>query len=105
MQHPSMIENIEEMRQREGIDDVELREAIRGLCVGDCVWLTFLTDGQPFSGEMIRIAITRIRGRKFQGKLTRGPTSPRLSHLRRGDLVSFTADHIHSLANGPTQKP
>ena len=39
------IENIEAMRLRQGIDDVELRAAIRGLGVGDSVRLTI------FSGD------------------------------------------------------
>ena len=37
MQKTVEIENIEEMRRREGIEDVELREEIRGLRVGDFV--------------------------------------------------------------------
>src|SRR5437764_1036180 len=43
MRHRVKIEDIEEMRQRQGIDDAELREAIRGLEVGDLVRLTLLT--------------------------------------------------------------
>jgi hypothetical protein len=42
MRHTVAIEDIEEMRRQEGIDDVELRKAIRGLHVGDSVKLTFL---------------------------------------------------------------
>ena len=49
------IENIEEMRLREGIDDVELRENIRSLKIGDVVRLTVLTGGlvhgRDFVGE------------------------------------------------------
>ena len=43
MRNPVEIENIEEMRRREGIDDVELRSEIRDLQVGDSVRLTLMT--------------------------------------------------------------
>ena len=43
MRNPVQIENIEEMRRREGIDDVELRSEIRDLQVGDSVRLTLMT--------------------------------------------------------------
>ena len=47
------IENIEEMRLREGIDDTELRKEIRRLKVGDFVRLTMLTraPSMPNSGN------------------------------------------------------
>jgi len=41
------IENIEKLRLREGIKDVELRRAIRGLRAGDYVKLTLLTGAAP----------------------------------------------------------
>jgi len=37
------LENIDELRQSHGIDDVELHEAIARLRVGDHVFLTFLS--------------------------------------------------------------
>ena len=56
------IENIEEMRCRQGIDDVELREAIRGLRVGDVVRLTFLAGAGSSAGETLSVRVTSIRG-------------------------------------------
>src|SRR5436309_2910036 len=47
MRNSVEIENIEAMRLLEGIDDVELREGIRGLAVGDLVKLTLLAGGRP----------------------------------------------------------
>jgi hypothetical protein len=100
MRHPVEIENIEEMRRREGIEDVELREEIRGLRVGDLVKLTFLTGAH--SSETLLVRITSIRGAAFRGKLANGPTSAGLSSLRVGSPVAFTAAHIHSL---PRKRP
>jgi len=45
------IEDIEGMRQREGIDDVELREAVARLVVGDLVRLTLLPAPGARAGE------------------------------------------------------
>jgi hypothetical protein len=92
-----VIENIEEMRRREGIDDVELREAIRALRVGDLVRLTLLTGTGPVAAEKRLVRITRIRGDDFRGKLADRPASPRGSNLRCGWPVVFTRHHIHSL--------
>ncbi len=94
------IENIEEMRFREGIEDPELREEIRGLAVGDFVNLTFLTGSKAPGGETLVVRITSIRGSAFRGKLVRGPTLAGLSELRAGSAVAFTMAHIHSLAKG-----
>ena len=90
------IENIEEMRLREGIDDVELREEIRRLSVGDLVNLTLL-GGAKSAGENGVIRITSIRGNAFRGKLVNRLTSPGLAGVPIGTLVVFTAGHIHSL--------
>ncbi len=92
------IEDIEELRTMEGIDDVELRDEIRGLRAGDFVKLTFRTETQPFARETLSVRITSIRGRAFRGKLTQGPTLIGLPELRAGSLVRFTAAHIHSIA-------
>jgi hypothetical protein len=100
MWHAIAIENIEELRSQLGIEDRELREAIRGLRVGDLIRLTFLPGEAPNAGETLEVRITRIDGSHFRGKLMDGPTSPGLSHLRRGASVGFTKDEIHSLAKG-----
>jgi hypothetical protein len=94
------IENIEEMRRREGIEDVGLREEIDGLRVGDFVKLTFLTGTRPPAGETLLVRITRIRGDSFRGKLASRPAYRGLSGLRVGTPVVFTAAHIHSLPKG-----
>jgi hypothetical protein len=95
------IENIEEMRRLEGIEDVELRRAIRALRAGDFVKLTLLTGPTPFSGETLLVRITRIQGDAFRGKLAEQPASARLSQLRCGSSVVFTRHHIHSIPKGP----
>jgi hypothetical protein len=105
MRHAIVIENIEEMRTRAGIDDVELREAIRGLQVGDFVRLTLLTGTMRPVGETVTVRITRILGDDFEGRLGERPASAGLSKLRCGSLVTFTRHHIHSLAEGrPTRE-
>jgi hypothetical protein len=96
MRHPVEIEDIEGKRRQEGIEDVELREEIRGLRVGDVVKLTFLAG--PHSFETLPVRITRIRGSAFRGKLAVGPTATGLLSLRLGSAVTFTTEHIHSLA-------
>ena len=95
MRAPLQIENIDEMRRREGIDDVALRDEIRGLKVGDFVKLTLLSG--PASCESVAVRITSIKGAAFRGKLTDRPASAALSDLRAGAALAFTAAHIHSL--------
>ena len=97
MRHPVAIENIQAMRRQAGIEDLELREALRGLRIGDLVRLTLLTGTTPSAGETLRVRITRIRGDEFRGKLADRPVAPALSQLRAGSPVAFTAAHIHSL--------
>ena len=92
------IQNIENMRRREGIEDVELREAIRRLRVGALVKVTLLAGAQGDSGETLLVRITSIRGDTFRGKLVSRPTSAGLSGLRAGLALAFTGSHIHSLA-------
>jgi len=89
------IEDIEEMRRREGIDDVELRSDIRALAVGDFVNLTLVTS--PHSFETLLVRITSRKGSAFRGKLANRPTSTGLSELPAGSPVAFTTAHIHSL--------
>jgi hypothetical protein len=96
MQDPIVIENIEEMRSQEGIDDVELRTRIRGLAVGDFVKLTFLTGLKTF--ETLLVRITRIKGSAFRGKLASEPACTGQSKLHVGTAVAFTTAHIHSVA-------
>ena len=98
MWKPIEIENIEEMRRREGIDDVELREEIRELEIGDLVKVTLLTGTKSF--ETVLVRITSIRGYAFRGKLANRPASSGLSKLRIGAPLAFTTAHIHSLAKG-----
>jgi hypothetical protein len=93
------IENIEEMREQVGIDDVELREAVRGLRPGDVVRLTLVTAA-PAARETIRVRVTGARGPEFLGRLADRPTAPGLAALRAGSRVTFRAAHIHSVAKG-----
>jgi hypothetical protein len=94
------IENIEAMRRLEGIDDVELREEIRGLEIGDRVNLTLVAGGKASAGETLLVRITSIRGPAFRGKLATRPASAGLAKLRVGSPVVFTTAHIHSLPRG-----
>jgi hypothetical protein len=88
------IEDIEEMRRREGIDDVELRAEIRCLTVGAIVKLTFVTELRAF--KTVPVRITQIRGMRFRGKLLQ----PALT-LPRGKMVVFTFAHVHSVVKRP----
>jgi hypothetical protein len=101
MRHTVTIENIDELRKQEGIDDVELHDEIRRLRVGDYVRLTFLTDGKPFTGETLFVRITSIKDSAYRGKLAGDPTLTGLGELHAGSSVSFTADHIHSISREP----
>jgi hypothetical protein len=106
MRHPVEIENIEEMRQREGIDDVELRDEIRSLQVGDCVKLTFQAGTKSMASETLAVRITAISGDQFRGKLAKEPAGLGLSTLRLGSAVRFTTAHIHSIAKKqPAREP
>jgi hypothetical protein len=98
MRHPLEIENIDDLRRREGIDDAELREDVRRLRVGDHVKLTFLNPANPCARETLVVRITSIKGETFRGKLASPPTRAELSRLRAGSPVTFTRDQIHSIA-------
>ncbi len=89
------IENIEEMRRQEGIDDDELRMEIRELRSGDFVRLTLMTNTKSF--ETVLVRITSIRGSAFRGKLVKRPNSSGLRRLGAGAAITFTTAHIHSL--------
>jgi hypothetical protein len=97
MKNPVEIENIEGMRCRAGIDDVELRDQIRSLRVGDTVNLTFLKDAASPTGETLPVRITFIRGDCFRGSLAVKPASAQLSKLMSGGPIIFRAAHIHSI--------
>jgi hypothetical protein len=90
------IENIDEMRQCEGIDDVELHEAIERLRAGDHVRLTFVSGANQ--RETLPVRITSIRTGRFRGRLVGPATRARLVGLRSDALVTFTAGQIHSIA-------
>ena len=88
------IENIEEMRQSEGIDDVALRTEVRDLKAGDFVRITLLGSA---SAETLTVRITSIVGPAFRGRLVRRPTGTGLFDVTTMTPLSFTANHIHSV--------
>lgn len=96
MHDPIEIENIEEMRRQQGIEDVELAEEIRRLRVGDVIKLTFLTKMHSF--DLAPVRITRITGISFRGKLVRAAAC-----FGRGKFVEFTIAHIHSVVTPPAK--
>lgn len=102
MRNPIVVEDIEGMRRRQGIDDVELREEIRGLKSGDVIKLTLLTRTGSYAGETLLVRITRIRKPVFYGELAMRPTFNGLTKLRVGSPVRFTSAHIHSI---PKRQP
>jgi len=89
------LENIEELRREQGIDDVDLRMEIRTLKAGDFVKLTFVVGAGAF--ETLSVRITSIRGSAFRGKLVKRPKGSRLSELQAVAPILFTTAHIHSL--------
>jgi hypothetical protein len=91
------IENIEEMRRLVGIEDVELRQSIRRLRVGDRVRLTLLAGPGQTAARTLWFRITRVEGRRFRGRLAEGQGA---AGLRPRTILSFTAAHIHSVAGG-----
>jgi hypothetical protein len=91
------IEAIERMQRQAGIDDIELRDEILLLQVGDTVKLTFVKDALTLTGETLAVRITFIRGCSFRGSLTVKPTSTQLSRLLLGATIKFKAVHIHSI--------
>lgn len=97
MDHAVGIENIQELRRQEGIEDVELWDEIHGLEVGDFVNLTLLASANAVAGETLLVRITSIRGSGFRGKLAARPASAGLARLPVGFPIVFAADHIHSV--------
>ena len=84
------IENIDAIRREQGIEDIELRLEIRNLRAGDIVRLTFVSGPRPL--ETVSVRITQIRGTAFRGKLVK-----KTSTLPVGQLIVFSAVHIHSV--------
>ncbi len=103
MRNPIVVEDIERMRRRQGIDDAELRDEIRQLRIGDFVKLTLLARTGSGAGETLPVRITRIRGSIFCGELAVRPTFNGLPKLRLGSPVRFTTSHIHSVPKRQTK--
>jgi hypothetical protein len=97
--HTVLIEDIAGRRRREGIDDPDLQDDIRGLAVGDLVRITLRAE-QSHTGETVVVRITEIGSAGFRGALAGKPASKTLATLGVGFAFAFTADHIHSLPNG-----
>jgi hypothetical protein len=104
MRNPAEIENIEELRRRQGIDDDELRQEIERLEVGDTVKLTFLFGRNPPSAETLSVRITSMRGMAFRGKLASKPDAIGLAKLRLGATIVFSAADIHSIPREQAHK-
>ncbi len=102
MRKPVEIQNIEEMRRQEGIDDFELRVGIRALKAGDLIKLSLLTGTASFETRVVQI--TSIRGSAFRGRLLHRKASTASARLRLGAAVAFTTDHIHSIAKKAAQQ-
>jgi len=94
MWQSNLIENIEDRRNQVGIDDVELREAIGRLAIGDVVLLTLITG--PKTRESVFVEIDSIRRGAFRGKLAAG-LNPTALMKRIPSEIAFTTAHIHSI--------
>lgn len=95
MRHALQLQDIEEMRRENGIEDVELRRGIRALRVGDCIKVSLITSAPSF--ETVQVRITSIRGSKFRGKLAKNKDHSRPSKHAPALTVAFTTAHIHSI--------
>jgi hypothetical protein len=102
MRDPVVIENIADLRRREGIEDRELFDAIRALGVGDFVRLTLMADAAAGTGETVRVRINGIDAGRFRGRVAEAPKSAALAGVRIGCVLKFTREHIHSL---PAPRP
>ena len=89
------VENIAELRRREGIDDVELWKDIGGLRAGDFVKLSLILS--PTSFETVCVRITSIQDMELRGKLVQGPISAKLAELKAGSSLRFNMSQIHSV--------
>lgn len=95
MKSPIDLEDIDSMRLQLGVDDVDLRDRIKQLVVGDCVRLTFLSTIKGNHTLMVRI--TSAKNGAFRGRLLQVPVKMAPSALRVGILIPFAAEHIHSI--------
>lgn len=103
MQNTVEIENIEELRRREGIDDAELRLEIRELRVGDFVKLTAVSGATSFASFLVRV--TSMRDSVFRGKVETKLSAAGLAKVALGSPLVFTAAHIHSVVRSePTKR-
>ena len=93
-----LIENIDEARRREGIDDVVLRNEIVRLKAGDQVRLSVSSDGRQF--EMLAVRITSLKGSVLRGKLLENPRSRGLAELTAGCAMKFATSQVHSSQPG-----
>ncbi|HEX3314791.1 MAG TPA: hypothetical protein VHR72_07875 [Gemmataceae bacterium] len=93
-----LIENIDDVRKREGIDDVVLRNEIVRLKAGDQVRLSVSSDGRQF--EMLAVRITSLKGNAIRGKLLDKPRSRGLGTLAPGSAMKFAASQVHSIVDG-----
>lgn len=89
------IENIEEMRRREGIDDQELHDEIGRLNIGDLVRLTLRVSRH--AAETVVYRITSKNKADFRGECASLPLDARLQRLTNGQTLCFSANHIHSV--------
>ena len=92
-----LLQNIEAMRQRVGIDDDDLHKEIRGLKVGDVVRLTLVAGEKSVEGETVLVKIIDISDATYRGTLTGRPTAKALEGFEAGSTLTFAAMHIHSL--------
>jgi hypothetical protein len=97
MHHAVEIENIEELRRRQDIDDPDLREAIKALRAGDQVRLTFLNNASPGRSDTVLVRVTSIKRTVYRGRLLASPIGLGTPGPRAGDLVMFGREHIHSV--------
>ena len=97
MRGPLQVQDIEEMRRRAGIEDVELPQAIHVLRVGALVKITLLAGAPAAAGETLLVPDHQHPGSAFRGRLADRPTSAGLSGLRPGRALAFTGSHIHSV--------
>jgi hypothetical protein len=98
MQKRVQIENIEDLRRRQGIEDVELDEGIRQLKPGGFVRITLVTERG--SAETLWVRVTSIKGAMLRGKLASRPASAGLCRLHHGASIAFRTAHIHSIPKG-----
>jgi hypothetical protein len=98
------IENIEELRLHAGIDNVELREAVAQLRVGDRVRLTFLAGPEGVARETLLVQVTRIRKTDFRWWL-RMASEPTQRPGSRGKWVTQNTQSLHHGGGSYSEPP